>query len=347
MGKWKRYAIGRYTLQQLNGVACAVWKENGKRRRFRLGVRTEPDGRAALARFASVEAASRVSAKTVGEIFSAYVADRERDGKLVRVFHDNWRALKGTFQAMPPEAINADVCRAYAEERFAAGRARATVWSELTRLRSCLNWAHKRKVIPEAPYVWIPSKGHPRNKVLSEPEFLKLLNAAGMPHVRLFMILCLATAGRKGAVLELTWDRVDFEAGEIDLKRPETLAPMSKAARKGRACVPMNGLARAALQEARQAALSDHVIEWNGEPVANVGKAFRAAAARAGLEGVTPHTIRHTAGTWAWEETDPAKVARFLGHRNARTTEAIYAHPSVGFASDAARAVDLKVVRSK
>lgn len=87
--------------------------------------------------------------------------------------------------------------------------------------------------------------------------------------------------------------------------------------------------------------------EANGEPVRNVGKAFRAAAERAGLQGVTPHTIRHTAGTWAWEETDPQKVARFLGHRNAKTTENIYAHPRAGFATDAARAVDLKVVRGK
>ncbi len=345
MGKWRRYAIGRYSLQQLNGVACAVWQENGKRRRFRLGVRTEVDGRAALARFASVEAASRVSAKTVGEIFQAYVEDRERDGKLVRCFHDNWRALAGTFSAMQPEAINADVCRAYAKERFTAGRARATVWSELTRLRSCLNWAEKRKVISEAPYVWIPSKGHPRNKVLSEAEFLKLLDSAGMPHVRLFMILCLVTAGRRTAILELTWDRVDFEAGTIDLRLASELDPMSKASQKGRALVPMNNLARAALQEARPAALSGHVIEWNGEPVRNVGKAFRAAVARAGLEGVTPHTIRHTAATWAWEATTPNKVARFLGHRNERTTAAIYAHPSAGFATDAARAVDLKVVR--
>ena len=81
MGKWRRYAIGRYSLQQLNGVACAVWQENGKRRRFRLGVRTEPDGRAALARFASVEAASRVAGKTIEELFAAYVIDREMDGK--------------------------------------------------------------------------------------------------------------------------------------------------------------------------------------------------------------------------------------------------------------------------
>lgn len=348
MGKrWKRYRAGQFSLQQLHGEACAVWRDDGRRRRIRLGVFTEVEGRAALARFASLEAASRVSARSVGDIFRAYVADRERDGKRIAAFWDNWRPLARTFDCMAPETIDAEVCRAYAKERFDAGKARATVWSELTRLRSCLNWAAKRKIIAAAPYVWIPSKGRPRERVLSEAEFLALLDAAVMPHVRLFMILCLVTAGRKTAILELTWDRVDFEAGEIDLRRPDVVDPMSKAFQKARALVPMNGLARAALQEACQAALSDHVVEWDGEAVANVRKGFRAACARAGLLGVTPHTLRHTAGSWAWEETTPEKVARFLGHRDSRTTAAIYAHPRAGFAKEAARAVDLKVVRKR
>ena len=73
-------------------------------------------------------------------------------------------------------------------------------------------------------------------------------------------LLALATGGRNEALLDLTWSRCDFHRGLIDLRNPEIVRP-----HKGRAIVPMNRTIRAALTEARDGALSDHVIEWAGE----------------------------------------------------------------------------------
>ena len=42
-------------------------------------------------------------------------------------------------------------------------------------------------------------------------EYERMLAKAETPHIRLFIILALSTAGRMTAILELTWDRVDFE----------------------------------------------------------------------------------------------------------------------------------------
>ena len=42
------------------------------------------------------------------------------------------------------------------------------------------------------------------------------------------------------------------------------------------------------------------VISYDGHPVADIKKAFTAAASRAGLTDVTPHTLKHTAVTWAF-----------------------------------------------
>lgn len=345
--RWRPFSIGGYHLGQLHGEAVATWTEGDKRRRYRLGVATEEQGRAELARFAKVAATAGSGRLTVADIFESYVRDREIDGKQVWVFRENWKALQPLFGSLTPDAITDDVCRAYAKERFRLGRARSTVWNELTRLRSALNWAHKRRKIESLPYVWVPSKGKGRQRVLTEAEFIQLSDSAGMPHVRLFILLLLTTAARHAALVELTWDRVDFEAGTIDLEKPEEIDPMSKASRKGRALVPMNNLARAALSEAKAGALTDHVIEWNTMPVRSVKKGFQAAVRRAGLSNVTPHTIRHTAASWAWEKTTPEKVARLLGHKDVRTTRSIYAHPTAGFAAEAAEAVDLKVVRPR
>lgn len=67
--------------------------------------------------------------------------------------------------------------------------------------------------------------------------------------------VAIGTAGRMGAILDLTWDRIDFAAGLIHLDDPER----SRTA-KGLATVPMNGSARAALQEAHQGAITRQVI---------------------------------------------------------------------------------------
>lgn len=156
MGKrWRKYGIGDYTLQQLNGQACAVWREDGRRRRFRLG-RTESEGqaRSLLAAFVASRATLRArQATTVAEVYAAYRSDRIKDGKLARNIDEQWRPLAPVFGTLPPDAITADLCRTYAQQRLDAGLSQGSIWTELTRLRSCLNWAAKRRVIPFSPIV--------------------------------------------------------------------------------------------------------------------------------------------------------------------------------------------------
>jgi integrase len=91
-------------------------------------------------------------------------------------------------------------------------------------------------------------------------EYDALIAACEVPHLRLFVTLALATAGRASAVLELTWDRIDFERGQIQLKKHEVVTTL-KRRRKGRPTVPMTDRARAALIEAYNARESIHVIQ--------------------------------------------------------------------------------------
>lgn len=347
MGKrWPEYRVGAYRLRELNGEACAVWYEYGKRRRFRLGVKGYEQGRAALDRFARRQVVVQAaSAHTVGELWDLYIADREMDGKGMEVFKHNWKALSKRFSDIPPEEIHADYCRAYARERFALGRAQATVWTELVRLRTCLQWAFKKGLISRMPDVWVPSSGESRDRVMTEAEVWRLLDACVSPHVRLFVLLAIASGGRHTAILELTWDRVDFENGQIDLRKKVTRDPMSKRGQKGRAIVAMNNLIRAALSEAKTGALTDHVIEWDGKPIRSVKTAFRAAVTRAGLgDDVTPHVLRHTVATWLTEsDVDMKKISRFLGHRHMTTTEAVYSKPRVHYLRGAAKAVETRI----
>jgi integrase len=57
-----------------------------------------------------------------------------------------------------------------------------------------------------------------------------------------------------------------------------------------------------------------YAVEWNGEPVKDVDKAFRNVARAAKLPDVTPHVLRHTAATWQMQlGTDPWQAAEYLG----------------------------------
>jgi integrase len=350
MRKWRRYAIGPYSLGQLNGEAVVVWREGGKRRRFRLGVFSEQQGRAALDGWARQQAvlAGR-TARTVAELWELYIADRRADGKVTANMAYHWRALGPRFGRLSPDDVTADVCRDYAETRRQAGKSQGTVWTELTQLRTALNWAVKRKHLEKPTfYVWVPLKPKPAKQPLSEAEALRLIDACGMPHVRLFVVLALTTAGRTRALLELTWDRVHFDTGIIDLRVPQLVDWLAKRVQKGRAAVYMNEFLRRELMTAKAGALTGHVIEWDGAPVGCIRKGFMAAVARAGLRHVTPHLLRHTAASWMEEAGVPmSQISRFLGHDDETTTRKIYAKPRAAHLAAAADVLDLSRAREQ
>ena len=167
-------------------------------------------------------------------------------------------------------------------------------------------------------------------------EAQRLLDAASMPHSKLFIRLALATAGRASALLELTWDRVDLDARRIDLRDPNR-----PRTRKGRARVPINDSLFDALMEAKESATSPYVIEWGGERVLSVKKGVSAAARRAGVK-CSPHVLRHTAAVWMAEDGVPMQqIAQYLGHDDSRTTERVYARFSPDYLRDAAKALNL------
>ena len=127
--------------------------------------------------------------------------------------------------------------------------------TELTYLRAALAYAVKEQWLKQAPYIPLPQKPGPREHHLTREDAKKLLNAASMPHVKLFIRLALATAGRASALLELTWDRVDLDARRIDLRDPDR-----PRTRKGRARVPINDTLLEALAEAKQGTRQENDI---------------------------------------------------------------------------------------
>jgi integrase len=147
-------------------------------------------------------------------------------------------------------------------------------------------------------------------------------------------MLAIATAGRKSAILELTWDRVDFERGLIYLGKGERRL-------KGRATVPMTESLRVELVKAREVSLSEYVVEHGARQIKEIGKGFRQAAKRANLK-VTPHDLRRSAAIWMAEDGVPmSEIAAYLGHKNSRITEEVYAKYSPDYLRKASKSLEI------
>jgi integrase len=375
--KWRKYRVGRYSLGQLfdkaEGQYEAVvrWRDELGKHRERLGVHGEDAGRKALdAWVGSLQALKSRGSITFKMIWDEYYADRKADGKRMAAFDESWRALEPRFGSMLITDVTNAICRDYAKVRMERGRTYTrkgkdgkpetvhvpvnvgTVWTELLRLRSAVNWAwdHNRLKslgLDSKPKVWVPRKPDSNQTALSVGQFIAFRDACqGTPHLRLFVILAITTAARTEAILQLEWTKVDFVAGTIDFREPDGVVdPLSKQARKGRALVPMTPEARAMLLEAYEGRQTDHVIEWDGEPVKKVRKAFAAAVRRAGLDmRVTPHTLRHTALTWLEEEGFSIDtISALAAHSGPEITRKVYLHSSPELLRPAADAIERRL----
>jgi integrase len=307
-----------YRIGRLNGKFVVSWWVDGKRRRYRLDAQSRKEAEAEAIDVIRKEVA-KPSQTTVADLWEAYRS--EKNGRRVAVAMGfEWKAMGPHFGHLRPDQISVDVCRSYTDLRRRAGKHNGTIWTELGHLRTVLRWA----LAEAAPRVERPAKPAPKERYLTHAEIDKLLAAPMAHHIKLAILLMLGTAGRVGAILELKWSQIDFERGQINLRTGDT------GPRKGRAIVPMNDMLRSALSQAKQAAMTEYVIEWAGGPVERIKKGFAAAVEKAGLKNVSPHTIRHTSAVILAEAGVPmSRIAAYLGHTSTAVTERVYAkfHP--------------------
>ena len=139
---------------------------------------------------------------------------------------------------------------------------------------------------------------------------------------------------RPGAILELTWDRVDFMRRRIDFSPPGHVRTA-----KRRTIVPIGDKLLLALQEAYEARASIYVIEHGGKQVGSMKKAFQRASERSNVHA-TPYTLRHTGAVWAAEAGVPmVELAQFMGHDDDRTTQKHYSRFSPEYLIRVANAI--------
>jgi integrase len=312
-------------LQLYRGKWAATGRTNGKQWRRSLGT---ADRAVAERRFRDLKV------EVPGDIVAAYVASylaekREKALPSIKAMEYAWKALEPTFGVLRPDQITRQNCQAYAKRRRKAGVRDGTVIKELGFLKAALNWARKGS---QAVFE-MPGAPPPRDRHITLEEFNRLLDGCLLPHMRLFCLLGWYTAGRASAILDLTWDRVDFQRGQIRLSKGE-------GRRKGRATVPIADRLRTALLEAQEARTTDFVVEWAGQQVRSVARGFRSACVKAKLDDVSPHVLRHSAAVRMVENgISLAEVGQYLGHTDLKVTYRVYGRFTPGHLRKAAEAL--------
>jgi integrase len=232
---------------------------------------------------------------------------------------------------------------------------------ELEDLRAAINHHRREGLCSEIVEVVLPEKPQGRDVWLTRSEAARLIKAAWRAkqimrdnvtergvgkHIARFIITGLYSGSRHRAINGASFQEA-IGRGYIDLDRG-VFYRRAKGARETKkrqtpARLPDRLLAH--LRRWHRLGIAKHaVIEWNGKPVDSVRKGFTAAVKAAGLptagrDRITPHTLRHTAATWAMQNgADLWQAAGFLGMTPEMLQER-YGHHHPDFQADAARAI--------
>lgn len=182
---------------------------------------------------------------------------------------------------------------------------------------------HKIEWIVEVHHIATPGGGEARKRFLTREEWSRIWaqaqTADTAPHVRLTALLAIHTAQRMRAVLSLRWEMIDFDRGLVWF-------PPGLTRYKSNVTVPMTATIRRELEEAREFARTDWVIEYQDGPVSTVRQAFNRLCERAKVTDVTLHDLRRTAASWAlMAGASFSEVAALLGD-DVKVVQKHYAH---------------------
>lgn len=341
-----------------NGHYYAYWSEGRRSRRKSMGTK---DRAVAETRFAqwlllgghkadTGEEHTEAVAYTVADCWAVYA--KKHLGKPDDQLDDdpNWKNLKPHFAELTVPAVTQAEVDSYVQKRTTGRLGRKvkpqTCRKELSILFASLHFcARKGRENPTPLFsstiiekCAFPDEGEPRDRWLRTEEMQRLFAAAAkmrrgkrLSRGERFLWLALETAARKQAILDLTWDRVDFETNTIHYD-----VPGRKKTKKRRVSVVMSKALRPVMERAWRERESDLVMDNKGAVWATVqliamdagfgdGQPRPKAHEKPKATGISPHVLRHTAATHMARRGVPLwKIAKILGNSLAMV-EKVYA----------------------
>ncbi len=325
------------------------WFDRGRRRARSTGTSDRREAETQLAQhlIESEPAGPRdPSQRYIADVLTDYMSEHGHEVVSPAQIANSVRALLPFWGHLVVTEITEQTCRGYVRQRrhSITGEAVAagTVRNDIIVLAAAIRHDFQQGRLTRLVHIWMPPASKRRERWLTRQEAASLIRAArngqhGRRHLPLFILMGIYTAARKEAILSLRWTQVDFGRGMIDFRTPGR-----EATSKGRAQIPIPRRLMTFLRYARRhSSPTGFVIQYNGKPIKDVRKGFRFICKRAGLDGICPHTLRHTAATWMVRADVPWwQIARYLGHTTTRQIEMTYGHHRPEWLSAAASSFD-------
>lgn len=268
---------------------------------------------------------------TVLEVLAAYAQEVVQHRASRRNLTYNIGNLSRWWSGKQASEVTSRTCRAYA-----ATKTPSAALADLKVLRAALkHWQREHTTLRIQPVVWTPPAGVPKDRWLTRSELARLVWAARhVQHIRRFILLAYYTGSRPGVILRLQWDQIDLKSGVMTRSRYGEATHAKKRA-------PRVRLGKRILSHLRRWQRLDrgtvsYLCHFEGRAVDDPHGAWSRIVKKAGLEGVTRHTLRHTrathlvqAGVSLWD------AAGVLG-MTVKTLEAVYGHHHPSYQQDAA-----------
>jgi integrase len=271
----------------------------------------------------------------IDDLVEEYRQAKARQGKAIMRGDIGYRRLLERFGGRRADSITAAEVEAWQADLMATMSVQ-TANHHLKLLRAILLRAadNRRLARADLPKVTLKNPNNGRLRYLSEDEERRLIDE--MPAwLKPLITVAIHTGMRKGEMLSLKWDDVDFLTGTIHVRKAKS--------GEGRN-LPMNSVARAALlslRDARRARLRAPVVNRNeasgyvfcapeGGFMSNLSRYWYPALKRAGIDNVHFHDLRHTfASRYMMSGGDLYTLQVLMGHKTAAMVQR-YAHLSQG-----------------
>lgn len=200
---------------------------------------------------------------------------------------------------------------------------------------------------------------HPKEmQVLTQEEMQRLLIQAKENGCYELLLLELTTGLRRGELLALQWDDLDFQTGELYIQRQvqrirgELTVTQPKTRSSSRSIIlppPILDILKSRRQHtgSRWMFPSPRKEDSPRDPAA-VRKTLSIILERAGCKHVRFHDLRHTFATNALEHgMDVKTLSAIIGHVSSATTLNVYAHVTDGMRQSVAAKIDCAIAKAE
>jgi integrase len=160
----------------------------------------------------------------------------------------------------------------------------------------------------------------------TKENFHTLLSVVDEPEIRSIILVAIHTGMRRGEIINLKWEHVDFVRKVVSVESTETFTTKSKRNRT----IPMAKTLYTLLAERKEAAICEYVFHnrmmkpLDGH---SVSQKFKKYVREAKLDDrLNFHGLRHSFASWlAMNGTNIYEISKLLGHSSVAVTQ-VYAH---------------------